>query len=134
MDIQTVKAIVNRLFPDITAWTPRNGRWKGRTVLSGFRIKANGEEYFVFLGKDGLGRQVNRQRTIVPLYCEIALANGGDIEEKMGDLGEIVFRLLPEYKRKKSCYRFASFAADELEAAVQKLLDTLALLLPEPVR
>ena len=134
MDVQAVKTKVNRLFSDITSWTPPRGRWKDRTILLGFHVKANKVDYYVFLGENGLGKQVNRQQTIVPLYCEIALVNGGDIEEKMGDLGEIVFRLLPEYKRKKSYYRFASFAADELEAAGQKLLDTLALLLPEPVR
>jgi hypothetical protein len=59
--------------------------------------------------------------------------NGGKIEEKMGDAGRVVFRLLPEFKRRNSYYRFAPFAENELESAGQKLLDTLALILPEIV-
>ena len=134
MNTEMTVAKVSGRFPGIVAWNPPRERWKDRTILLGFRVKANDDDYYVFLGKNGLGRQINRQREIVPLYCEIALANGGDIEEKMGDLGKVVFRLLPEYKRKKSYYRFASFAEGETEAAGQKLLDTLTLLLPEPVR
>jgi len=133
MSIEQVKEKVSKQFPGIMFWTPRRRRWKDRKILLGFRVEVNNEAYYVFLGENGLGKQVKRQRTIIPLYCEIALVNGGKIEEKMGDAGRVVFRLLPEFKRRNSYYRFAPFAENELESAGQKLLDTLALILPEIV-
>ena len=128
MDIQTINAKIKRQFPTISAWTPRGGRWKGRCILTGFNLKINGVDCHVFIGKNGLGPQRNHQPSNVPLYCEVALADGGRIAEALGDSFEIVARLLPEYKLKTSYYRYASFAKDELESAGQKLIDVLLML------
>ena len=128
MDIQTINAKVKGQFPAISVWAPRGGRWKGRCILTGFNLKINEVDCHVFIGRNGLGSQRNHKPSTVPLYCEIALANGGRIAEVLGDAYGIVVRLLPEFKRRNSYYRYASFAEDELESAGQKLIDVLLML------
>ena len=126
MDIQDIESKIKRTFPNVSQWTPRGCHWKGRTILLGYKAIINGIDCYVFLGRNGLGRQLNHQSTIVPIYCEVAVVGGGSIEETLKN--SFVFRLLPEYKRKNSYYRYSSFAENELESAGQKMIDVLFLL------
>ena len=127
MDIQTINSKITRQFPNITVWTPKSHHWKGRSILTGYKVVIDGVNCYVFLGRNGLGRMKNHIQSIVPLYCEIAIVKGGNIEEQLSDQYKIISRLLPEYKKRKSYYRYASFAEDELESAGQKLIDILLL-------
>lgn len=119
------------LFTGIKEWKPRNMRWKGRAILVGYEVCLEEVKYYVFIGKNGLGKQKGHKPTIVPIYCEVALAGGGSIVETMDNvLYSIILRLLPEFKRVQSYYRYASFNENELESAGQKLLDVLAMIIP----
>lgn len=129
MDISTINEKVKQSFPAIFKWTPRKGHWKGRTILTGFKVLINDVDCYVFIGKNGLGRMIKRHQTYVPLYCEVALADGGSIEPSLGSHYTIISKLLPEYKRKKSYYRYASFTEQELESVGQKLIDVLSVIL-----
>lgn len=128
MDIKTINEKTIRQFPNITVWAPENHSWKGRSILTGYKVVIDGVDCYVFLGKNGLGRMKNHIQSIVPLYCEIAIVKGGNVEEQLSDQFKVISRLLPEYKKRKSYYRYASFAENELESAGQKLIDVLMLL------
>ena len=132
--IDNIKTKVRNSYPSAILWEPRNGRWKDRSVLLGYRVIVNGSDFYLFWGKDGLGKLRGKKRTIIPLYCELAAVQGGEIETILGAMAEVINRLLPEYKRKKSYYRYSAFGKNELEAAGQKLIDTLSMVLPHPIR
>lgn len=129
MDIQTINGKVKKHFPTISEWTPRQGMWKGRSILTGFKVMVDDVDCYVFIGKNGLGHMIKRHQTYVPLYCEIAIAKGGNIETGLGSTFTIISKLLPKYKRKKSYYHYASFDEQELESAGQKLIDVLSVIL-----
>lgn len=129
MDIQTINDKIIKTFPAISQWIPRQGKWKGRTILTGFKVQIAETDYYVFIGKNGLGHMVKRHQAYVPLYCEIALVKGGIIETSLDMTFTVISKLLPEHKRKKSYYRYASFNVQELESAGQKLIDVLSVIL-----
>lgn len=128
MDIQTINTKIKGLFPEIQDWTPRHNQWRGRTILTGYKVQMNGVDCYVFIGRNGLGKQINRQPSIIPLYCEIAVVHGGNIEEQLGEGLNSIVRLLPEFKKRNSYYRFSSFEESEIESAGQKLIDVLLLI------
>jgi len=128
MDIQTIGSKNRELFPEIQVWSTRHNQWKGRTILIGYKVKINDVECYAFIGKNGLGKQIKRQPSYIPLYCEIAVVKGGNIEEQLGEQANSIVRLLPEYKKRKSYYRFSSFKENEIESAGQKLIDVLLLI------
>lgn len=129
MDIKTINEKTIRQFPNITVWAPKNHSWKGRSILTGYKVVIDGVDCYVFLGKNGVGRMKNHIQSIVPLYCEIAIVKGGNVEEQLSDQFKVISRLLPEYKKRKSYYRYASFTEQELESVGQKLIDVLSVIL-----
>lgn len=133
MSEQEIFNLINFRFPGITVWKPRNKYWKGRHILIGYKLSINNVDCYVFIGKDGLGRQHNHQQETIPYYSEIALVSGGVIYEKLGKTFDVIDRLLPNFKRKKSYYRYVSFCSDQFESAGQSLIDVISVLWPQPV-
>ena len=41
MDILTIDTKIKKSFPKIQPWSPKNNRWKGRSILIGYKVKIN---------------------------------------------------------------------------------------------